>query len=156
MFILLDKDDAGSSAKQSIEESELYRTKQNSLSMRIQNIQPSDEIIMLLSKKIKMHFEIEHLLSIDFWKKLKAQNYVEPRSDESLQKMFSGLVPRCKTLDTVIDELVDVIDIRDTILTFVPKDEKKTAITRLLQTDPDSLNAVKGFEKTIQRIEAYF
>ena len=70
--------------------------------------------------------------------------------------MFSGLVPRCKTLDTVIDELVDIIDIRDTILTFVPKDDKKTAITRLLQTDPNSSNAVKGFEKTIQRIETYF
>lgn len=156
MFILLDKDDAGSIAKQSIEESELYRTKQNSVSMRIQTIQPSDAIIALLSKNIKMQFEIEHLLSTDFWKKLKIQNWVEPRSDEILQKMFTGLVPRSKTLDTVIDNLVDDVDVRDTILTFVPKDEKKTAITRLLQSDPCVADAVKGFEKTIQRIEAYF
>ena len=112
--------------------------------------------IALLSKNIKMQFEIEHLLSTDFWKKLKVQNWIEPRSDEILQKMFTGLVPRSKTLDTVIDDLVDNVDVRDTILTFVPKDEKKTAITRLLQSDSCVADAVKGFEKTIQRIEAYF
>ncbi len=155
-FILLDKDEAGCKAKNSIEESELYKTKQNSVSMKIQTLQPSVEIIALLSKNIKMQFEIEHLLSTEFWKKLKVQDWVEPRSDDVLQSMFAGLVPRNKTLDVIIDELVNNIDVRDTILTFVPKDEKKTAISNLLQKEHNLLEAVKGFDKTIQRIENYF
>ncbi len=156
LFILLNKDDAGRKAKNLIEESELYRAKQNSVSMRIQHIQPSNEIISLCGKHIDMRYEIEHLLSIEFWEKLKVQGWVEPRSDKDLQAMFAGLLPRSKTLDNVIDELVDDVQVRDTILTLSPKDEKKTAIAALLQNEPNLSDTVKGFEKTIQKIESYF
>lgn len=124
-YVLFDKDVMGKKAKNTIEGSELYKTKQNSCSIKIQTLQPSDEIIELINKNVNIEYEIEHLLSVAFWKTLKIQGLVEPRQDKDLQTMFSGLVPRDKTLDTVIDDIVDNIDVRDTILTLLPKDDKK-------------------------------
>lgn len=158
-YILLDKDSAGIKAKNKIEESELYKSKQNSVSMRLQTLQPSDEILELISKRIAFEYEIEHLLSTCFWKSLKTKGWVEPREDEELIAMFTGLIPRDKPLDVVIDDIVDNIDIRDTILTLTPKDDNKMSIAKLVQSrgkDSDISEIVKGFTKTIERIESYF
>lgn len=51
--------------------------------------------------------------------------------------MFNGLVPRDKTLDSIIDELVENADVRDTILSFGPKSLKKKRILELLKSVTD-------------------
>ena len=158
-YILLDKDRAGFEAKNKIEKSELYKTKNNSAFMKLQTLQPSDEIIELVSKNINFVYSIEHLLSTNFWKTLKSKCWVEPREDKELIAMFAGLIPRDKPLDAVIDDLVYNLDIRDTILTLKPKDDNKMSIAKLLQSmgkNSDTFDIVKGFSKTIERIESYF
>lgn len=156
LMILLDKDQAGIKAKNELQTSEAYKRKQNSLAMRIQFIEPSDDIITLLDKNIKFEYEIEHLLSLDFWQEIKDHNCQELRSAEELVRMFLGLVPRDKALDFVIDDLVDNIRIRDTILTFSPKELKKKRIVELLKNYVDKYSATLGFKRTIQKIENYF
>lgn len=51
MLVLLDKDEAGVKAKNNIEKNEAFIHKQNSIAVRLQHIEPSDEIIMLLQKR---------------------------------------------------------------------------------------------------------
>ena len=156
LFILFDKDEAGVKAKNEIEQNELFVHKQNSVSVKLQHIEPSDEIISLLQKKIKFEFEIEHLLSTDIWKHIKARGFEEARSTEELLRMFNGLVSRDKPLDSTIDDLVDNIDIRDTILSFAPKKLKKKKIVELLNSNADKKKATNGMKRTIQKIEEYF
>lgn len=156
MLVLFDKDEAGITAKNSIEKSEVFIHKQNTVAVRLQHIEPSDEIIALMQKKIKFEFEIEHLLSSDFWKVIKSRGYEELRSAEELGRMFNGLVPRDKTLDSIIDELVENADVRDTILTFGPKSLKKKRILELLKGITDKQAATVGFLRTVQKIESYF
>lgn len=156
LFVLFDKDAAGIEAKNELEHSEIYKSKQNSLAIRMQYIEPSDDIITLLKKRIKFEYEIEHLLSIDFWKEIKRKNYLEFRTEEELNRMFIGLVPRDKSLDSVIDDLVENTKIRDTILTFSPRDIKKGKIVKFLENHEDKYSATIGFKRTIQKIEAHF
>lgn len=156
MLVLLDKDEAGVKAKNNIEKNEAFIHKQNSIAVRLQHIEPSDEIIMLLQKKIKFEFEIEHLLSFEFWKEIKSHGYEELRSTEEIGRMFNGLVPRDKTLDSIIDELVESTDVRDTILSFEPKSLKKKRILELLKGTDDKKSATVGLLRTVQKIESYF
>lgn len=156
IFILVDKDDAGITAKSKIENSEAFKTKQNNISMRIRFIEPTNEIIDMRGKHINFEYEIEHLLSLDFWEKLKENDLVAVRSDDDMQRMFDKLVPRNKTLDNVIDELVTNIKVRDTVLSFKPKDLKKKQIVELLKTENDIKGITVGFIKTIQRLEDFF
>lgn len=156
MLVLFDKDEAGIKAKNNIEKNEVFIHKQNAISVRLQHIEPSDEIITLMQKKIKFEFEIEHLLSFEFWKKIKSHGYEELRSTEELGRMFNGLVPRDKTLDSIIDELVENTDARDTILTFGPKALKKKRIIELLKDATDKKAATFGLLRTVQKIESYF
>ena len=156
MFALFDKDQAGISAKHEVDNNEVYKQKQNNVCIKTQFIQPSDEIINLLDKHIDIEFEIEHLLSLDFWKRIKENNFQDLRSLEELNKMFTGLVPRDKTLDNVIEELVEDTNIRDTILTFNPKKLKKKKIVDLLKTDENKFEATIGMKRTIKKLEDFF
>ena len=52
------------------------------------------------------------------WEEWKAQDLVSPRSEDEMRAMFQGLIPRDKSLDSVIDELIVEPSIRDTILSF--------------------------------------
>ncbi len=157
MYILLDKDSAGIKARDEIVNGEAYKTRHQSLSMKIANIHPSQEIISLYSQKISPLFEIEHLCSTKVWETWKSQNLVSPRSDTEMRNMFEGLIPRDKSLDCVIDELVSDVAIRDTILTFEPAKLKKKQMVSCLQKNfSDDPAAFLGFKRTIDDLETFF
>lgn len=156
MYALFDKDVAGKAAKQEVENSEAYAKRQNSVSIKLQHIEPSDEIITLYQKSIEMEYEIEHLLSLQFWEEIKKHNYQDLRSVEELTRMFARLLSRDKALDNVIDETVEDISVRDTILTLAPKELKKKRIVTLLKEYDDIKSATTGMIRTITSIENYF
>ena len=157
MYILLDKDYAGVKARDEIVNGEAYKTRHQSLSMRIANIQPSDIMTFMYSQKIKPLFEIEHLCSTKVWELWKSKNLVSVRSDADIQAMFEGLIPRNKTLDNVIDDLVPDITIRDTVLTFEPGELKKKKMVECLREHFEGdVDAFVGFERTIKDIEVFF
>ena len=157
MYILLDHDSAGIDARNEIINGEAYKSRQQSLSMKIANIQPSDPVITLYHQKIKFFFEIEHLCAAPVWELWKSQGLVTLRDDSEIRNMFDGLIPRDKSLDNVIDELVDDIGVRDTILTFEPKKLKKKQMVACLKSHfYEDANMFSGFERTIKDIEAFF
>jgi len=157
MVVLLDKDEAGLKAKNEIIEGEAYKTRQNSISMKVMNIQPSAEIVALRQKHIELMYEIEHLCSADVWEGWKVQELVDIRSDADLRQMFEGLIPRNKSLDVVIDELVDDTSVRDTILSFEPKKlKKKQMVSYLREKFETNKEAFAGFERTIRELEKFF
>ena len=157
LYILLDKDEAGLKAKDEIVSGEAYKTRGCSSTMRIANIQPSNEIINLYQKNINLYYEIEHLCSGEVWKGWKTQGLVSLREDRELRKMFETLIPRDKSLDNIIDELVEDTEIRDTIVSFEPKKLKKNKMVDYLKNNfGEDKSAFVGFEKTIKDIENYF
>lgn len=156
MIVLFDKDGAGVKAKQEIENSEIFRTKQNTISIRIQQIQPSPEILSLYDKKVFIDYEIEHLFSIDFWRKLIKAGLVSARKDEEVYKVFASFMNRNKTLEETINTLVEDKDIRETILLYEPKCLRKKQILELFLAQSDISSITSGFGKTIERLESYF
>lgn len=157
MYILLDHDSAGIDARNEIINGEAYKSRQQSLSMKIANIQPSDPVITLYHQKIKFFFEIEHLCAAPVWELWKSQGLVTLRDDSEIRNMFDGLIPHDKSLDNVIDELVDDIGVRDTILTFEPKKLKKKQMVACLKSHfYEDASMFSGFERTIKDIEAFF
>lgn len=157
LYILFDKDKSGRSAKNKLENDSIFKKRNANIS--VQFLQPDDKITNLIHKHIDFYFEIEHLLSIDFWKTLKEKDYVIPREDEEIMNMFKSHMSREKTLDNIIDEHIDDYDIINTIVTFNPKDEKKNQIKNLvaneLQTSSNS-DILIGLERTIKKIEKKF
>lgn len=157
MYILLDKDCAGVKARDEIVNGEAYKTRHQSLSMRIANIQPSEDIIKLHKEHINFFYEIEHLCSTKVWEGWKEQELVTVREDAEMRSMFEKLIPRDKSLDNVIDDLVKNIEVRDTILTFEPKKlKKKQMVTYLKEHFGEDVEAFSGFARTITDIEAFF
>lgn len=156
MYILLDKDCAGKKARDEIVNGEAYKTRHQSLSMKIANIQPSDEIINFHKKHIDFLYEIEHLCSAKVWRGWKEQELVNVRQDIEMRNMFEGLVPRDKSLDNVIDELVEDVEIRDSILTFEPKKLKKKQMVKYLKSHfGQDTRAFTGFNRTIEDIKNF-
>lgn len=157
MYILLDSDEAGILARSEIVNGEAYKTRHDSIAMKVSIIKPSEDIIQLYGKKIKPQFEIEHLCSPEVWEGWKASGLVSVRSDKEMHDIFDGLVPRDKTLDNVIDDLIEDTRIRDTILTFEPKKlHKKQMVKYLKDNFAENPLAFSGFARTISDIEAFF
>lgn len=160
LFILFDKDEAGKKAKSDIESNEIFRIRNhNKTSISVQFIEPSDSIIEVLNKKVDFSYQIEHLLSIDFWKILKIKKYVELRSDKDLYVMFGTLLPRDKTIDSIINELIDNIDIRDTIVSLNVNAKKKVKVSELVNNiieNKEGIVLLAGFKRTVEKIEKAF
>lgn len=157
LYVLLDKDGAGIDARNYIVNSEVYKLKHQTLPVKIANIQPSESILNLFSAKIKMLYEIEHLLSYDVWCAWKTRNYVVPRSDEEMRAMFDGLIPRDKSFDSVVDDLVTDISIRDTILSLEPqKLKKKKMVGVVYDKFAKKEKTFDGFKRTVTDIDNYF
>ena len=124
---------------------------------RVMHIQPTEDIIKLIQKTIILDFEIEHLCTAKVWEEWKTQELVSLRSDDIMNDMFRGLIPRDKSLDVVIDELVDDPVVRDTILSFEPKKLKKKKMVEYLRDHHEEEKEVFiGFTRTIEEIERYF
>lgn len=160
LFILFDRDEAGRKAKSDIESNAVFKTRNsNRGSISTQFIEPSDSILEVLDKKVEFSYEIEHLLSIGFWKVLKTKNLVEMRSDKEMREMFVSQLPRAKTIDNIIEELIENVDIRDTIVTYNINEKKKVKanefVNKTLEKEEGTI-LFAGFKRTIEKIERAF
>ena len=156
IMVLLDRDEAGIKARNDIIENEIYKSRQNASHLKVKYIEASNEIASIYQKHILFEFEIEHLLSTAFWNKMTNAGLTQKRADKSLCRMFSTLVPRDKTLDEVMVELIEDENIRSTILEREPKDKKKNKIVELLKKDENKKDATEGFLKTVKELEKFF
>lgn len=154
-IVLFDKDEAGILAKNELTESMIYKKKRSSASVQVKFLEPSNEIIGLYKKNIELNYEIEHLLSIKCWLKIKEKDFVEPREYAELNRAAGRLLTRDKTIDMVLDDNIDDYNILNTIVTFNPHKDKKEKIFRYVESckDEEQKEFLSGLKKTIEMLE---
>ena len=102
--------------------------------------------------------KIEHLLSVDFWKKMKVNNWVEPRSNEELFEMIKAVMDRSKPIDSILDEKISDYDLLHTIVTFNPHKDKKEVIFHLIERSglEEQKQLLGGLKKTVDMLSRIF
>ena len=121
-YILFDKDIAGIKAHDSLNEElkELHKKGP----MKIQYWEPSEDIINFYKNDIRLYYEVEHLLSFEFWQQLKEKNYAEPRIINDLLYSFEKHFKSSMSLDETIETLIKEKELTNPILTMNPNDDK--------------------------------
>ena len=155
--ILLDCDKAGNEAKKKIENAQKEFQKK-SFKLKVIQIQPTEDMKIVQAKIQKsLIFEIEHLLSYDFWKKLQQKNWVEVKEVNELVLVYGHLITRDNSLDTIIEDVVENEALKQTIIYWNPKDSKKDKIYEYAeQCCMESDEIFRGFSNTIRKLEKYF
>lgn len=155
--ILLDCDKAGNDAKKKIENAKKEFQKK-SFKLKVIQIQPTEDMKIVQAKIQKsLIFEIEHLLSYDFWKKLQQKSWVEVKEVNELVLVYGHLMTRDNSLDTIIEDVVENEALKQTIIYWNPKDSKKDKIYEYAeQCCMESDEIFRGFSNTIRKLEKYF
>lgn len=156
--ILLDADKEGIEAKRLINEArDKYKKKNYKLKALL--LQPTEDM-KIVNHKIKnsIIITVEHLLSYEFWEKIKGNDWVEEKNRTEILNMFENVMDIRKFLDSVIDELIDNKDMKETIIYLMPKDDKKDKILKLVQSEVENGNVsvIEGFSNTILELEKQF
>jgi 5S rRNA maturation endonuclease (ribonuclease M5) len=157
LLIVTDKDKAGIKARKDIC-NDINDLKLNNT--KCMHICPSTIIKEEVLNNIKDYeFEIEHLFSLDFWKKLKEKGYINKRSDNNIKTMLEPYIGLNDTYQNVMKLKITNEDVRDTIFSFEPHKYKKVKILKLAkeayEAEPES-DIFDGFSSTINEIEKYF
>lgn len=154
--VLLDSDEAGLKAKKAIDE-EKKRIKKNS-KLNAVLLQPTDDFKYVNSKiKKGIYFTIEHLLSYEFWEYLKKREFIEKRKAQDLYSIFINVINENESLNMVIDKYVNNPELKDTVISYIPKDEKKKEIFELVKENVHNNRLIMdGFKNTIIKLETEF
>lgn len=159
LVAIFDKDNAGNKVIGEIKNTELYSHQNQKTNVRVIQFAPSQEIITVYNEKLHIPFEIEHLLSVDVWKQAIKLRYVSPRSSAELIEAYKDNLPRDKTIDSILDEKISNIEIRETIANYNPHDDKKIDLCELVEqmyNKNELTNIFAGFKKTVDMLEEYF
>ena len=72
--------------------------------------------------------------------------------------MFANVLDISKPLNETICEMVDNIDLRDSIVMFSPKSDKKTQILNMVKKEIEEgdVSILEGFKPTIEILEVEF
>ena len=104
-----------------------------------------------------MPYEIEDLLSTEFWKLLIENNWVKERPYSDYFEAFGGSFSTLdQTINDIINSKVPEEDIRNTIVRYQPVDEHKTQIVGLLKKQMDLKAVTQGLAKTVEKLSQYF
>lgn len=159
LYVLFDKDMAGVKAKSNLENSMEFKNK-GDLAINCQYLEPSLEINKIRRNYgINMCYEIEHLLSIDFWKELNKRNYTTIRNCDEIAEMFKKYIDINKTIIEVVNETIADGDLASTIVMNNPHDDKKSNILKLAIKEFEEDKNTKIFEGlkfTVEKLEKAF
>ena len=80
------------------------------------------------------------------------------KRENKLFDTFSNVMDMTKALTCIIDELVDDRDLKETIISYVPKDEKKGQILSFVKREVNrgNISVLEGFRNTIKMLEKEF
>ena len=132
----------------------------NSYDATILKFQPTDELLELNkelgNKHLGIPYEIEHLLSINYWEEMVKMGMCVERSQGELIDVIKDKMTFSESVDELLKRLSITDEIKNTILWYNPKDEKKTSIANLaikLYDEGMCLGMFEGFKRTIEKIE---
>lgn len=123
--VLFDCDIAGEKYFNELNNCEIYKNKRDSAKLYVKKLKPSDEIVKVFAKHLILPFEIEHLLGISFWKAIITSSLVEKREKDELTMLVSSHLTLDKSVNDLLNALVDDVDIRETIVMHNPNSKKK-------------------------------
>ena len=126
--VLFDCDIAGEKYFTELYNCEIYKNRRDSAKVYVKKLQPSNEIVKVFDKHLILPFEIEHLLGIAFWKTILSSSLAEEREKDELTQLVSSYLTLDKSVNDILNELIDDVDIRETIVTHNPKSNKKTEL----------------------------
>lgn len=155
---LLDADKEGKDARKDINEAK-EKYKKRTCKLKALLLKPTEDM-KGVNHKINnaVIITVEHLLSYEFWKKIKEKGWTEEKSKVEILNMFGNVVDIKKSIDSIIDELVDNEDMKDTVIYLMPKDDKKDKILKLVQKEVENgnISVLDGFQNTISELEKEF
>ena len=72
--------------------------------------------------------------------------------------IFNNVMDMTKALSRIIDEVVDNKDLKETIISYIPKDEKKSQILNFVRREVETgnISVLEGFKNTIDILEKEF
>jgi len=158
MVVLFDCDNAADKKRKELIESDIFVHKRSNAMVNVKTLMPSLDIISVKSKHMDIPYEVEHLLSKDFWKKIKTKGFCEERKGEELLRITSKYTSIDKSIKTIIEELIDDVELRETIVMYNPHTDKKDKILNFLQKSSfeEQEEYLKGFEPTIDMLKKIF
>ena len=155
--VLLDADKEGMDAKKAINE-EKNKINRNYKLKAI--LLQATEDVKIVNRNLNnaIPFTVEHLLSYKCWKKIKENNWAEERKQNEMFDIFSNVMDMTKALSCIIDEMIDNTDLKETIISYVPKNEKKSQILNFVKKEVNNgnISVLEGFRNTINILEKEF
>lgn len=155
--VLLDSDKEGKRAQRDINEVKQNVKKNHALKAIL--LQPTEDV-KKVNQKIgnAIDFTIEHLLSYEFWQQIQMKNWVEERKDNELFSVFGNVINKEKSLSCIIEEVINNKALQDTVIYYIPKNEKKSQILNLVRSEVEAGNSsvLEGFRNTISKLEKEF
>ena len=127
-MVLFDKDEAGIKAHNELCNNDIYKKKNPEIKLKVQYLQPSENILCLNNQEVNIFYEIEHLFSVKCWEKIKDKDYAELRDITELSKIFQKFLNRSEGIDQVIKRTVQENELIETIINWNPHKDKKERI----------------------------
>ncbi len=158
LYVLLDHDLAGKTAKKEIKE-QLTNAQRH---IKSDFYQPSDSIKSVLRSipnQGAFQYELEHLLSLDFWERIKNTRKSQAREHSELYQLFSNTIPIDKAFSDFLKEKIPDETLRTTIVLRNPADSEKSNIINyaiLLYESEEILNMFDGIKPTVEKLQEYF
>ena len=151
---LYDKDKAGRFEYGKLTSDELFK-KKNHGKVIAQYYKPDANIKQLYDIGCTdFPYEIEHLLSIDFWKKIRDKGYTVKRDKAEIFEFSKNLIPIDRSLNELFSEKISE-DLIDTIVYYGPDDDNKKRIMELVKNADESVqrDILYGLKDTVLLLE---
>ena len=158
VIAIYDKDEAGQKAYGKISSNPLYKDSKKQKGVKILYIPPNDSIKELLKNGMLFTYEIEHLLSVSCWRRMIDEGYVSERDHTELYQMIARHADKNKSTVQLLQELIPNSDIRETIVNYIPSDDCKSKIVRMIEESSDDLRKeyLAGLQPLISELEKRF
>lgn len=154
-IFLFDNDKAGIAARRKIKEAKKLHQKKH-FALEAIMLQPTNDM-KIVNTKIKntIYYEIEHLLSYEFWLKMKKYNWTVYKENEEMIEVYNKVMTMDKSVDAIIDEITDNRNMKETILYWNPKEDKKNQIIKEVcrEMEQGKSDILDGFKNTISVLE---
>lgn len=87
--------------------------------------------------------------------KMKKYNWADYKEKEEMIDVYNKIMTIDKSIDTIIDEITDDKNMKETVLYWNPKEEKKNQILREVcrEVEQGNLSILNGFKNTISDLE---
>jgi hypothetical protein len=162
-YVLLDHDAAGIKAKSTIKSINDDYSRIRRFNLKSKFWDPNEVVSLIMNSlpsagRKNYQYEVEHLLSLDFWLRHIPSGSRSEKPYAELSGMFESCLSKSKTVDALIFDLNLPIEIKNSILSWNVKDEKKVSICSRVQSlcNEGKGQVISGLRKTVDSLEAYF